>query len=103
MYSHKATVALFRFFQSMTTIHFQFNFINFTKRRFRLTKTQKLQTVRPRQGEPDCSAALVFAAIVCFFLFCFVLFCFVFVLFFFAVVAFSHLESSPRKTVAIIA
>mgnify|MGYP000081990325 FL=1 len=77
MYSHKVTVALFRFFQSMTTIHFQLNFINFTKRRFRLTKTQKLQTVRPRQGEPDCSAALVFAAIVCFF--------FGFVLFFFFV------------------
>jgi len=84
----------------MTTICFQLNFINFTKRRFRLTKTQKLQTVRPRQGEPDCSAALVFAAIVFLFflfLFCFVLFCF------FAVVAFFHLESSSRKTVAIIA
>ena len=83
----------------MTIIYFQVNFINFTKRRFRLTKTQKVLTVRPRQCQPDFSAALVFAAIV-FFLF----FVFVFVFFsFFAVVAFFHLESSSRKTVAIIA
>ena len=51
----------------MTTIYFQLNFVNFIKRRFRLTNTQKVLTVRPRQGEPESSAVLVFVAIVCLF------------------------------------
>ena len=79
----------------MTIIYFQVNFINFSKRRFRLTKIQKVLTVRPRQCQADFSAALVFAAIVFFVFFLFFSF--------FAVVAFFHLESSSRKTVAIIA
>ena len=48
----------------MTTIYFQLNFISFTKRRFRLTNTQKLLTVRSRQGEPESCAVFVFVAIV---------------------------------------
>lgn len=50
-------------FQSKTTSNFLLNDIAFTKRRFGLTNTQKA-TIRQREGEPECSAALVFVAFV---------------------------------------
>lgn len=43
----------------MTTIYFECHVIRFTKRRFSLTNTHKVLTVRQRQGEPHCSSLVV--------------------------------------------